>query len=82
MTLGSFFLGLALMIIGFLCVRKTDALLRYFGDISEVFGLINAQWISWKVFGVALMIVGFMVAFGLLQAFLILTIGRLFNFSV
>lgn len=69
------------MAVGFFMVRKTELLLRYFGDLSEVFGLANAQWMSWKVFGVVFIVVGFLVAFGLLQGFFNLTVGGLFNFG-
>lgn len=78
MTFGSFLLGLFLMGIGFLAVRKTDVFIQWFGDISEAFGSFNMPWLSWKVFGTILILVGFMVAFGLLQLFIGATIGRLF----
>jgi len=79
MTLASFFIGVAMMVVGFLCVRKTDWLLRYIGDIGELFGALNASWLSWKIIGVILILLGFMIAFGLFQSFFALTIGPLFN---
>lgn len=75
---GRLLIGILMMVAGFLMVRKTDMLLRYFGDISEVFGAVNARWLSWKLFGVAMIIIGFLIGTGLLQALFLLTIGRLF----
>lgn len=72
-------IGLGLMILGYVCVRYTDALLRYFGDISELFGAVNASWMSWKLVGVAFIIIGFLIAFGLIQLFFNVTVGRFFN---
>jgi hypothetical protein len=70
-----------MMVVGFLIVRKTDVFLRYFGDLSELFGIVNARWMSWKVFGIFFIIFGFLIATGLLQAVLYLTVGRLFFFG-
>lgn len=79
MTFFAFIIGLVLMIIGYVCIRYTDAMLRYLGDISELFGAVNASWISWKLVGVALIVVGFLIAFGLIQAFFHVTVGQFFN---
>lgn len=79
MTLLGFVIGLVLMIVGYCCIRYTDALLRYLGDISELFGAVNASWMSWKLVGVAFMIIGFLIAFGLIQAFFHLTVGQFFD---
>lgn len=81
MTFTGFLIGVAMMVVGFLCVRRTDWLLRNVGDIGELFGALNASWLSWKIVGVILILIGFMVAFNLLQTFLALTIGPLFNFG-
>lgn len=67
------------MIVGYLAVRKTDWFLRNLGDISELFGIINARWLSWKVVGLIFLLLGFMFAFGLFEAFFNQTIGRLFQ---
>ncbi len=74
-----FILGFIMMAVGLLAVWKTDFFLRNFGDISEIFGATNASWISWKVVGTALIVLGFLIAFSLIQLFFQLTFGRLFN---
>lgn len=81
MTLTGFIIGVLMMVVGFVCVRKTDLLLRYLGDISVLFGAMNASWLSWKIVGVILLLLGFMIAFGLFQAFFYLTLGPIFNFG-
>lgn len=79
MTLLMFFVGFLLMAIGFVIVWKTNYLLQWFGDIGEAFGAVGMPWLSWKVFGVILLGVGFFVAFGLFQSILSVTIGRFFK---
>ncbi len=58
------------MAAGYICVRYTDMMLRNFGDISEIFGAVNARWMSWKVFGTFLIFGGFMLAFDLYNLFI------------
>jgi hypothetical protein len=81
MTLGGFVIGVIFMAIGIAAVRYTDWFLRNFGDLGQMFGVINASWMSWKTFGLVFILVGFLIAFGLLQLFLNQTIGRLFLFG-
>jgi hypothetical protein len=81
MTLLGFFIGVVLMAIGFLIVWRTNYLIQWFGDIGEAFGAVGMPWLSWKMFGVIMLFVGFFVAFGLFQAILAVTIGRLFIFG-
>lgn len=81
MSIGSFIFGLILMIIGFFMVRKTDVFIQNLGDLGEAFGVYNATWASWKFLGVALLVLGFLIAFGLLQMFFYVTIGQLFIFG-
>ncbi len=76
-----FIVGFILMIVGFLAVWRTDWFLRNMGDISELFGAVGVPWMSWKMSGVFLLFLGFLLAFGLLQAFLQITVGRLFTFG-
>jgi hypothetical protein len=75
----TFVLGAIMMTVGFLAVVRTEAFLRYFGDVSNVFGLVGAQWLSWKVLGILLLLFGFLIAFGIFGALFHLTIGQLFN---
>jgi len=79
MTFGVFIFGALLFMVGFLIIWKTTWFLNNMGDISELFGAVGMRWLSWKGFGVALMIIGFLVAFNLLQLFLGATVGRLFT---
>lgn len=80
MTFGFFILGMLMMGIGFLAVWKTNWFLENLGDIGELFGSTQT-WLSWKLVGIVLMFLGFMVAFGLLQAFFGATVGGLFGFG-
>lgn len=82
MSLGLMLLGLVLLAIGFFMVWKTNLFLQWFGDIGEMLGFVNANWLSWKVLGMLLMILGFLLATNLLQLFLQVTLGRLFLFGI
>lgn len=79
MTLGGFVLGLILMAAGFAAVVRTDWFLENLGDVSQVFGMENGQWFSWKLVGMILLLVGFMIAFGLFQLFFYVVFGSLFG---
>lgn len=81
MSFPGFVVGVIMMIIGFFAVRKTDWFLQNLGDLSEMFGAMNARWLSWKLFGVVFLLLGFMIAFGLFEAFFAATIGPLFQFG-
>jgi hypothetical protein len=77
MSVGGFLLGLIMMVLGFLMVRRTDAFLEYFGDVGEAIGSTD-RWSSWKVIGIICMLLGFLVAFGLLELLFHKTFGRFF----
>lgn len=81
MSFGSFLLGLLLLGVGFLAVWKTTWFRNNMGDPGIVFGLQNYPWMSWKLVGLLLMLLGFLIAFGLLQAFMAVTIGGLFQLN-
>ena len=81
MTFGGFILGFLMMVVGFLLVWKTNWFVENFGDIGVLFGT-NQTWLSWKMVGVILLLFGFLLAFGLIQAFFAVTIGGLFHFGV
>ncbi|MAF81054.1 hypothetical protein CL628_03515 [bacterium] len=70
-TFLGFLIGLIMVIIGFFAVAKTQWFLRNLGDLGEAFGAIGATWMSWKVFGLIFMGLGFAIAFDLF--------GRLFG---
>ena len=78
-TFAGFFIGLIMMVAGFLIIWKTSYMLQWFGDISTLFGAVGARWLSWKIVGVIFLFLGFMIAFGLFQSFFALTLGRLFT---
>lgn len=80
MSFGLFILGALMMGVGFLAVWKTNWFLENLGDIGELFGS-GQQWLSWKLVGLVLMFLGFLVAFGLLELFFAATIGGLFGFG-
>lgn len=81
MTLGSFILGIVIMAVGFAMVYRTNNFEAWFGDLGDALGFNNANWLSWKLTGIALLLFGFLLAFGLLQLFLQITIGQLVSFG-
>jgi len=81
MSFGFFVLGMIMMTVGFFAVWKTNYFLQWFGDISELFGVVNAQWLSWKAFGVFLMFFGFLIAFNLFGTIFAGTIGQFLLFG-
>ena len=64
-TFTGFLIGLVMVIVGFFAVWKTDWFIRNFGDLGEAFGAVGATWMSWKLFGVIFMFLGFFIAFDL-----------------
>ena len=79
MTIGFFLLGSVMMGAGFFMVYRTDLWREWFGDLGAAIGIYGSSWLSWKLFGIVLMLLGFLVAFGLIEIFFWLTIGRLFR---
>lgn len=70
------------MAIGFVMVWKSQWFIQSFGDLgSMVLGLTGYSFLSWKLFGMILMVLGFLLMTGLLDLFLRLTIGRLLIFG-
>ena len=66
--------------LGFLMLWKQYRWKQSVGSLYMILGYPSAQWLDWPFLGVALMICGFMLALGLLEAFFALTVGRLFSF--
>lgn len=79
MSFGVFLLGVLLATAGFFMVWKTFWFERNFGDIGAAFGLYGSTWMSWKLIGLVLILLGFMIAFGLFELFFRVTFGQLFN---
>jgi len=69
MTIGGFLIGLALFGLGFLMVWRHRSFRDYMGDLGAFFGMPGSGWLSWEVLGSILMVVGFLVAFGVFQIF-------------
>lgn len=78
MSLGMFMLGAVIMATGILAVWKTTFFVTNFGDLGEMLGFMGVQWLSWKVAGVFLIILGFLLAFNLLGLFFNVIFGQLF----
>jgi len=74
MTFAAFIIGLIIMLIGFTMVWRTNKWEEYFGSFAYAIGV---AWLSWKAVGIILLVAGFLVTFGLVEAFLSATLGRL-----
>lgn len=72
-----FFLGFLLMAAGFSMVWKTSWWDENWGDIGMAFGLKGSSLEHWKLLGVILLFIGFLVAFNIFQAFFEITFGAL-----
>lgn len=81
MSFGGFIFGAFIMLVGFLAVYKTTWFEQNMGDLGTVVGVHDKPWLSWKVFGLVMLMLGFLIAFGLLSLFFEITIGRLFFFG-
>ena len=64
-TLGGFIGGSVVMALGFMTVWKTAWLLRYLGDVGNLFGGSVGRWMSWKLIGLIAIALGFFIAFDL-----------------
>lgn len=76
MAFASFILGLLVMGAGFTMVWRTNRWEEFFGSFEYAVGI---SWLSWKTVGIGLIFVGFLVTFGLLQAFFAATVGQFFT---
>lgn len=79
MSFGGFIFGALLMGFGFTMVYRTFWFEHNFGEINYVFGWYSATWLTWKTVGLLLMLIGFLIAFGIFNLFISLTIGQLFR---
>ena len=62
-------IGLALFGLGFLMVWRRRNFRSGAGDLGSFFNLPGSSWLTWEALGSALMFIGFMLVFGILQAF-------------
>lgn len=81
MSFGGFILGALMMVAGFYMVARTNWFLENLGDLGTMIGVYGKSWMSWKLFGVILILAGFMVAFGLFGFFIQEILGGLLNFG-
>lgn len=77
-TFGAFVLGLLIFGIGFTMVWKTNRWREYVGSLSDILGYSQYSWLDWNLLGVIIMVIGVVVALGLFQTFIMLTLGRIF----
>jgi len=74
-TFAGFITGLMLAGIGFTMVWRGNKWREYVGNLSAIIQYPNAGWLTWGVLGAVLMIIGFLMAFGLIQGLLTLMLG-------
>ena len=77
MSFGGFILGVLIMAAGLGMLIKSNQIEQSFGDIGYLLGF-NQSWLNWKTVSVFFIIVGFLVAFGLIGEIFTLTIGNIF----
>ncbi|HSX24442.1 MAG TPA: hypothetical protein VLG69_00555 [Candidatus Andersenbacteria bacterium] len=71
-----FLAGFVMMAVGFMMVWQTAWFDENWGDIGAMFGLKGSSLEHWKFGGIILLFLGFLIAFGIFQAFFNLTIGQ------
>ena len=76
MTFGFFVLGSILFLAGFMMVWKTSWWENNWGDIGAMVGIHGSALSSWKLFGVIMMFIGFLVAFNILGVLFYLVVGQ------
>jgi len=76
MSFGFFVLGTLMMVAGFFMVWKTAWWDNNWGDIGAIVGVHGSSLTSWKLAGVIFLFVGFLIGFGILEAFFHITIGQ------
>jgi len=77
-TFGGFILGLALFLIGLFMLWRSDAWRQNVGSLNTILQS-DKEWLDWNFIGIILMLAGVIIAFGLFQTFIALTVGRLIN---
>jgi hypothetical protein len=81
MSIGFFLFGISLMAIGFFAIWKTPWFIENLGEISDLLQFQSTKYLNWKTFGLILMIMGFIIAFGLFELFFQVVFGRFINFQ-
>lgn len=76
MSFGFFVLGSLMMFAGFMMVWQTQWFDNNWGDIGAMVGIRGSSLSSWKIAGVILLFIGFLVAFGILGALFYLVVGQ------
>ena len=80
-TFFGFIGGVTMMVIGFFTIWKTQWFIRNFGDLGQAVGAVGATWLSWKLFGVIFLFLGFFFAFGLFSTIFGGLLNSLFSFG-
>ncbi len=78
-TFGGFTIGLLMFAVGFTMVWKSHRWREYVGSINDILGYPQYSWLDWSFTGVVLMILGLLVASGLIQAIIGATLGKFFG---
>jgi hypothetical protein len=76
MSFGLFLVGAFMMFVGIMMVWKTAWFDNNWGDIGAIVGIHGSSLTSWKLAGVIVLFVGFLVGFGILEAFFHITVGQ------
>jgi len=78
----SILLGLAVILTGFFFSWKAYWIVEYFGRLDwaeEKFSLSGGTKFFWKIFGLLVIFIGFLIMFDLLGGILIAIFGRTFS---
>jgi hypothetical protein len=81
-TIGGFILGLFIAGLGFVMVWRRRWFQEYVGDLGTVLQFSKVDWMDWSILGVALLLIGFIVMFGLFQSLALAILGPLFRPSI
>ena len=71
--MGHFFLGLFLMVVGFMIVWKSESILSFFGPIGffeKYLGSEGGSRLGWKLIGILFLFIGFLVTIGMINGFM------------
>jgi hypothetical protein len=77
-----FFLGLILMVVGFLIVWKSEAILGFFGPIGffeKYLGTEGGSRLGWKLIGILFFFFGFLIMTGMINGFMLWLLSPLLN---
>ena len=73
------FLGLAIAGVGVFFVMRTRSIVDFFGPVEWAERHLGGTWMFYKLLGVVISLIGFIVATDLWDALLAATLGKLFS---